>query len=382
MKAHSLADFGLAFWRSLQWPAVSYAPLAVLVWLPWIRLGWLCWQQRDRVAPRLRVIFAAGLWIILQFTATAYGRGANGGWPASRYLDTVAVGLLVNALALLLIFSPATMPRWRTWLRAALAAGWFGVAGWGTGRHVRQVFVIELPSVGTEMRQQELNTRAYLATGDAHHLDHQIPYPNKAALVERLSHQEIRAILPVSVRSPITLDGVASPPSAFARDGVADPTPQLTAYRTWGSFTPAGAAAQGEWRSVPIVRPTRGYWQIEVAGYLGQPGLSLELVSHTTGMVLATVVPAQLLRESWRAAYARAPGTSAVLVARDASAIRWFAFSAPVEMGPLSYWAWRLATCGRLAALSAGGGAILFFIGLFWLPGLNKPVPVINPDHG
>jgi hypothetical protein len=71
MKAHSLADFGLAFWRSLQWPAVSYAPLAVLVWLPWIRLGWLCWQQRDRVAPRLRVIFAAGLWIILQFTATA-----------------------------------------------------------------------------------------------------------------------------------------------------------------------------------------------------------------------------------------------------------------------------------------------------------------------
>jgi len=382
MKAHSLADFGLAFWRSLQWPVGFYALLAVLVWLPWIRLGWLCWRQRNRVDPRLRVIFAAGLWVILQFAATAYGRGANGGWPASRYLDTVDVGLLVNALALLLAFSPVSAPRWRIWLRAAVVASWFGVVGYGEWQHVVQMFDVELPTVRTEMRERELNTRAYLATGDARHLDHDIPYPGKDGLIERLSHPEIRAILPVSVRPPIALDGMSNPPSAFVRDGVADPTPRLAEYRTWGSFTPAGAAAQGEWRSAPIIRPTLSYWKIEVAGYLGQPGLSLELISLTTGMVLATVVPTPLPRESWCAAYVRALDTAAVLVARDASASQWFAFSEPVEMGRFSYWAWRLATGGRFIALAAGGAAILLFIGLSWLPGLNKPAPAIKPGHG
>jgi hypothetical protein len=245
-----------------------------------------------------------------------------------------------------------------------------------------QVFDVELPVVRTEMRERELNTRAYLATGDAHHLDHDIPYPGKDGLIERLSHPEIRAILPVSVRPPIALDGVSNPPSAFVRDGVADPTPRLAEYRIWGSFTPAGAAAQGEWRSEPIVRPTLSYWKIEIAGYLGQPGLSLELISLTTGMVLATVVPTPLPRESWCAAYVRAPDTAAVLVARDASASQWFAFSEPVVMGRFSYWAWRIATCGRLVALSAGGAAILLFIGLSWLPGLSKPAPAIKPGHG
>jgi hypothetical protein len=133
---------------------------------------------------------------------------------------------------------------------------------------------------------------------------------------------------------------------------------------------------------VPIVRPTLSYWKIEVAGYLGQPGLSLELISLTTGMVLATVVPTPLPRESWCAAYVRAPDTAAVLVARDASASQWFAFSEPVEMGRFSYWAWRLATGGRFIALAAGGAAILLFIGLSWLPGLNKPAPAIKPGHG
>ena len=66
-----------------------------------------------------------------------------------------------------------------------------------------------------------------------------------------------------------------------------------------------------------------------------------------------------------RAAYVRAPQVPFVVVARDDSAARWLAFSAPVEMGQLSYYAWRCTKHGWLIAdVAAALAALLGFAAL------------------
>lgn len=365
--AHSAADFGLTFWHSLQWPAVFFAPLAVLLWSPWAWVGWRIWRQRDQSQPRLRVIFAAGLWVILQFAATAYERGAGGPWPASRYFDTVALGVLVNGLAVLIALSTDAFPGWRRGARAIAAAGWLGVVVVGGWQHLAQVFNTELPAVGAAMQQRELNTRAYLATGDDHHLDHDIPYPSKDTLIERLSHPEIRAILPASVRPSVALIGRADPAGSFAPGALAPATRPPVGLACWGSYTSAGSANQGVWRSEPhFSDPRANYWKIEAAGDLGQAGVSLEIATDTGNSFLVNPRPSDHSPDGWRVAYFLVPSRSFRLVARDASASGWLGFSAPTEMTSLSYWALRVVTFGQTLVILSGA-TVLFLAAMLHL---------------
>ena len=367
MRAHSPVDFGLTLWRSLQWPAFAFAPLGLLVWLPWAWLGWRVWRRPDPAKPRLRVVFAAGLWVLLQFAATAYGRGAGGSWPASRYLDTVAMGLLVNALALLAAASSAPEPGGRKWLRAAVIAGWFGVVGFGVGRHVVRVLEVELPPIGAQMRQAEFDTRAYLATGDESLLDPAIPYPDKRTFIKRLDHEEIRGVLPAGVRAPLALIGQAEPAGSFAPGAVAPGTAPLSFPAPWGSYTTSGPGAQGIWRSEPMFAgPRAGYWRIEVTGDLGlRPGLSLQLVPETPEGRVQALAPGQAPRPGqWRTLEVPVPRQAFRLVATDASASGWFGFSAPVEVPLLSHWARCLTALGSSIAVLGGALAILLAVPL------------------
>jgi hypothetical protein len=374
LRAHSLAAFGLTLWRSLQWPAVFFAPLAILLWMPWAWLGRQIWRQRDQGDPRLRVIFAAGLWVILQFAATAYTRGAGGPWPASRYLDTVALGVLINALAVLVALSSDAFPGWRTGGRTTVAAAWLGIVVVGGWQHVAEVCQTELPAVGAEMARRDVNTRAYLATGDDHHLDHDIPYPGKDGLIERLSHPEIRAILPVSIRPPVALVGQAEPADSFVAQAVAPATQPLEYVPFWGSYIAGGPTAQGVWRSAPLsAGPHAGYWKIEVAGDLGRrPGLSLQLVPNQAEAPSTVIAPVPASPGGWRTLYVPAPRQAVRLVARDASSFGWFGFSAPVEMAALSYWAMRLTALGPVIAIFSGAIAVLLAALFHWLPAPDR----------
>jgi hypothetical protein len=373
--AHSAASFLVAVWHSLQWPAVFCAPLAVLLWMPWAWLGWRAWRGRDPLRPQLRVIFAVGLWVLLQFAATAYGRGAGGAWPASRYLDTVATGVLVNALALLVALSSDAFPGWRAWERAVLAAAWAGVVAVGTWQHVTEVWRVELPVVGAQMARRDANTAAYLASGDDRYLNQDIPYPSKNSLMERLAYPEIRAILPASIRAPLKLAGQADPAGSFAARAVAPATPPRASAAFWGSYTAAGVAARGVWRSTPLpLSPRGGYWQIDVTGDLGRrAGLSLEIVAAADGARLASIAPAEPNPTVWTALYLPAPRQAVRLVARDASPFAWFGFGAPVEMASFSYWAMRLTSVGWAMALIAGVAAGLLIIPFSWLLADDDP---------
>ena len=50
------------------------------------------------------------------------------------------------------------------------------------------------------------------------------------------------------------------------------------------------------------------------------------------------------------------------MVAKDTDRDRWLAFSGPVEMGDLSYWAWQAAKNGALLASLSAIAVILFIV--------------------
>ena len=126
----------------------------------------------------------------------------------------------------------------------------------------------------------------------------------------------------------------------------------------------SGGTPQGEWRSQPVAPSRRGTWlKFETAGDLGSAGLSLELRAAADGSLLDTVRPSRIPGDAWRSAYVPAPRIPYVVVASDRDSARWFAFSGPAEMGPLSYWAWQATKHSLLllwASLAATLGVALF----------------------
>jgi hypothetical protein len=203
-------------------------------------------------------------------------------------------------------------------------------------------------------------------------------------LIERLAHPALRAMMPVPIRAPLELrpsasdsvfvenDARAADPERLPHTGISPATTPLDAAKTWGSFGTGevGARKTGVWRSTPV-QATRGGWlKFETAGFLGEPngGVLLELRDAATDAFLAKVRPTKIPGDTWRSAYVRAPRQPFVVVAHDRHAARWFAFSGPVEMSTLSYWAWRATKNGLLIVWVAGAATIALLFVTWSLP--------------
>lgn len=374
LRAQSVHDFVLSLWHALQWPVTFFAPFALLTYAPWLALCLnLAFARTPLVADRrAHVLAAAGGWVVLQFLAAAYARGANGAWPASRYFDTHTFGLLVNVAILLtaLAHLRSSASAWfsaRTLLRGVLAVWCVGV-GVGLGLHARRVMTGDLPAVGAWFEASTRNTRLYLGTGDREWMrEPEIPYPSADILVERLSHPELTQILPVSVARSLTV--VPDIANGFAAERASPATARLVFAPTWGSYGEALAAEDvRKWTSAVIAPPSLGYLKFEVAGDFGSPAASLELWSADGTRQLATVRPSRVPGDAWRAAYVRTPREPFRIVASDRDPNGWIAFSAPTAMATGSYWVWRLAAHAPLLAWISG--ALLALV----LPWAIRPV--------
>jgi hypothetical protein len=295
-----------------------------------------------------------------------------------------------------------------------LALAWLVPLGCGLVSTLQRNLRYELPDAKKYYIKAESHVRGFLATNDRAQLAFDdIPYPSADGLIERLAHPSIRALMPVVVRPPLPLASAAaadsdmdgtpvganavSPPmpdhrppflpnqvsqlqrEPLPRRGLSPTSAPLASLPTWGSFaagTGTGAAATGEWRSATVqlpaagdsAAPFRGWLKFETAGELGRPDepqVGLYLVDAQTGARLAEIRPAKVPGDTWRAAYVRVPPVPFAVVAIDDSPTGWLAFSAPVEMGPLSYWAWQCAKNGLLVAeISAG---VSLALALLWL---------------
>jgi hypothetical protein len=398
MKAKSVHDFVFSIIHSMQWPWRDRDWAALVLWLPWlVAAGRVLTSPRSPAATLARAgepnqppaslppagpaIVALGGWVLLQLAATAYARGAGADYPASRYMDTLSFGAAINALALAWLLSRADFNRRLRLPLYALGLGWVVTLGLGLHALLGGVIGGELPSAKDYYNKAEGHMRRYVATLDPKMLAYQdIPYPSAQGLIDPLSVPSLRAMMPVPIRPPLSLAAASPATSAFRennaiqadivrppRRGLSPATAPLDSTRSWGSFddTGTGAAAQGEWRSAPLPPPPprSGWLRFETAGQLGQPGLTLEVRDAATDALLATVRPSKVPGDAWRSTVVRAPRVAYRLVARDADSTRWFAFSGPIEMGSLSYWAWQ-ATKHSLLLLYASSAATLLFAGL------------------
>ena len=345
LHAQNARDFLLFLVHCLAWPAPEWPWLLALFWLPWfVSFGvWLRSDFQSKGATHEFVI-AGGGWILLQLAAASYARGLGGGMPPNRYFDLLSLGLFFSFLGVAVLHR---RQRISWWPFVGVACGIATIVA--ALFCLRQTLAHDLPDRKRNSLAYERNIQAYLLTGDFSHLNKapvtEIPLFAGDVLERILRPPELRRVMATSVRVPVPV-APAQETAAFREQGYSPETPALRYRRVWGSYRQPDIAEASEWRSAVIPASQFAYWKFEIAGDLAEPGLSLRIVSARTGAVLTDIMPYSIARDSWRTVYVNAPGEPAVLVARDLNPHRWFAFSEPVEVGWLPYWARKLAKYG------------------------------------
>lgn len=361
LKAGSVTDFLRYALHCLQWPAQQWSWLALILWWPVALLaGWVLRRREPAAGSFPLVLLGLAAWVLLQILATAYTRGAGAGMPSSRYADTLAFGLIVNGLALAWLWPRFHPGRWRT----AAALAWILAVAAPVYGQTALIFREVYPDNRRHLEASEENVRRYLATEDASHLDSpDIPYPGIRALRERIDLPAIRAILPASVRVPLSL---AAPghPGPFAshstiRRARSQAAPAATLPAPLSALSPLAqrtiwfSAHEGAFsHPLEFARPMA--LRFIVAGQ-GAPELFLASPSREVRLDLGKLSPA-----AWQRVHVLVPPGRFLLQAR-VPANSWLAFAEPVEMARGSYWCWRLV---RLGAPLWQGTAVIG--GLAW----------------
>jgi len=202
LHAKRLSDFLLYFVHCLAWPARGWPGLAALVWIPWV---YFAIRQFGRYSARQELLFAAGLWVLLQIAAVSFYRGADGGYPADRYADVWMVGIVVNLLSWfeLQLVERDLRARWAR-PRLALLVVWLLIIAVGGTFGGLSIWRTLLPSISGRSRVYEENVGLYLRTGDVSrlHPPHQIPFPDVDWFKRIIDRPSLRAVMPVSVGQP------------------------------------------------------------------------------------------------------------------------------------------------------------------------------------
>ena len=381
-KAHSIGEFVSSLVQSLEWPArkLTNAWLIAFLWLPWSLVSWGMLRRREGEGRDSGVILLGlGGWVLLQLLATAYFRGVDGNPPASRYIDTLAFGVVVNALALGWLARNGRVDSPARRMRAFMALAWLATVVGGMDDQMKRILPHELPREGVYHGKCVSNVRDYLATGDEAYLRHEeIPYPGTERFLNHLRVPSLRDALPSSVRDPLPLAGASA--GGFARfdtrrnEGAPSPEtapapglppgcPPLENAVYWSSYGPEKTAA-GSWESGPLPPPRAAWLKFEIAG--AGKGPRLDLKEAGTGRILASVDHGPAQGDSWYSFLVRAPNRPFVVAVRDGDPKAWIAVSRPVEMAGLSLLAVRCIGHGmRVAEISAAGALALLLLGLF-----------------
>ena len=220
LRAGDVNDFAAYAAHCLAWPAPTHVILGVLFYSPLLLLA-VHWLRRGAppgpAGHALRFTLAMGAWTLLQIAAVSYARGNNGGFPANRYGDILAVGIIANAFALGLL-APALGNMRRGWL--VWAAAWLVGLGLSAATELTEIYREELPQHRRLTEAFESSVRAYILDGDAAALRNRpIPFPDYDWFIRLLDRPSIRAILPPSVTNPPRVSMLSSAASHLAKLG-------------------------------------------------------------------------------------------------------------------------------------------------------------------
>jgi hypothetical protein len=340
--ASSIGAWFNVFARSLAWPYCALPVLAVAMYLPWAVSSFFMVRTNDpRFRTRAEMLFVIGVWVIVQAAAIAYARGENGHIPiASRYMDVLGLGALVNALCVVLLIDSVRSAKWYA-ARRVVGAIWIA-ATVGGAIHLS---ADDLSSSGKEaLLPMEDNVRGYVATHDPNYLIGDHPYSDANRLANLLDDPTIRKILPTIVRPALPLEFYRSTGDAFVANGYPAQLTTPPYERAWGSYSQSVREARGTMESKSF-HAELPYLQFEVAGSLAR-GLSLSLRDDETGNEERVNSKARA-NENWRSAIVPLPGSHVHIIANDDHEKKWFAFREPRELGRFGYYAQWAVSNGR-----------------------------------
>jgi hypothetical protein len=363
--AKDVSEFMLVFGKALAWPWITPPWISIVLYLPFLALVFrTLWLRRKPSAAELFVL-ALGGWLILQAASMAYARGVGGMAPASRYMDILALGVIVNLLAFYFMAqSWYGLPnRIKPYLNTS-ACLWIGLVILGLGELAVMESWAAIQKRALHYEKQLKNTREFIRTGHLSVLQNKpflhIPYPSAERLAQLLTHPQLRAILPHSMVVPPLLQSQQDN-STFVANGFFPTTGKYQNETTLGSYNHLGDQAVGRFESTPI-KLERRFMEIPVAGYLGEKGLTLQLVVEGQPDPIV-ITPPKLAKESWVSCYVRTPLQPFKLVAIDNRSDRlgWFAFAMPRSLGTLSFVTrWLLEKGWMLLVIGLFGLAMLF----------------------
>jgi hypothetical protein len=333
LRAASAGAWLSVFAKSLAWPYCALPMLVVVAYLPWAKCMFLLVSNRPIFRPRHEIFFAIGIWVIAQAAAIAYARGEDGDIPiASRYMDILALGAVLNTLCVIELVKTIPPGRWRV---PTLVLGAIWIAGSLCG--AAQLGFEKLTSgPGKEaLLPMEENVRAYVSTHDPKYLVGDRPYPDANRLATMLDDPTIRKILPAIVRPALPLTIRLETGDAFIANGYPAEVANPPYEKAWGSFSHVGPEARGSLESGRI-NPALPYLQFAAAGN-PRGATSLSLRNAATGKQ-ARVAAQTRIDENWWRGIVRVPSPPLHIIARDDSMQDWIAFREPRELGRLSYY--------------------------------------------
>lgn len=220
MKAQTSSEFITAMGVALSWPIGQSWALVPWLWLPWIALSLVLLRGRPplnlrwRDADRLFVVL--GLFVWIQAAAIAYSRGHGMHELGTRYVESIAIGVLVNVYALWRWVATsrqsAPLRAAKALLAALLTTALILSLNQAAGRARPHI-----DSRAEQYRVQQQQVATYVNRGDLTALRGQphlaIPYPNPDRLAALLDDPTIRATLPAVVRERVSVCDLLSAPA-------------------------------------------------------------------------------------------------------------------------------------------------------------------------
>jgi hypothetical protein len=338
------------------WPSPSpFACVAIAFPVGWIAVR--AWRSHfaDRAAT---LATGLGAWWALQTVLLAYARGGDAHGLSSRYFDTLAFGTVTGALAwAVLLFSGAEKRRGRRAITASIALVWLGVVVAGLNFQTRNEWANILRKLPAINAARESCVREFVAgrlpTLAGKQPWDELPYPDAARLESLLKEPALRAVLPASVRQPLTPQAKETPAHGF--EAAAVPPEHVRPNEPVWSSHGRDLAAPAAWESMPL-HTDFPLLRFQVSGDLAPPDGSLTLVGPEGDRRVQPAVPR---RTNWGRVAVEVPTGEFHLEAISAAG-HWLAFTAPIEVGRLTW----------LTNKTLRTGEALFWLGTLGLAGL------------
>jgi hypothetical protein len=333
LKAQSLQELITFLSELISWP-VHYPILGLLLYAPVVIFGAYILCKRPPARSPLWTACALSVWVALNIIALAYGRANHG--LASRYTDTLILGLLVSFANLLILRSSSE----KKYVSALNAYVGVFIAFLMAGLFKQQPTNIAEVSRRKECETiQASNISHYILGHDPYSLRNKpnlhIPYHNSELLEHVLNDELLQESLPDSLNPGAEPDQIITVGDAFvANTGTYPTTPSPGGRKYFGSYNLQGDGALGEVRLNYNVPPVASWLELMISGYPHDSGQNILIES--AGGVEVPLIVTRNPHEEWDQVIFANPRRPFAIIARDHSPTSWVAISLPSPVGTFS----------------------------------------------